>query len=75
MKYQIGIVDDNERISEQIAENLLLTDMVDVLFIVSSGEEAISWLSKHRTHPSLILMDIEMPGMNGVEATFRIKSA
>ena len=71
--YQIGIVDDNERISEQIAEKLLLTDEVDILFIASSGHEAMQWLNKHKTHPQLILMDIEMPGMNGVETTFKVK--
>lgn len=74
MKFQVGIVDDNEHISAQIAEKLLLTDEVDIVFIATGGQEAIQWLNKHRTHPALILMDIEMPGMNGMEATFRIKS-
>jgi DNA-binding NarL/FixJ family response regulator len=74
MKYQIGIVDDSDQIAMQIAEKLLLTDQVDISFIASGGDEAIQWLDKHKGHPSLILMDIEMPGMNGMETTFRIKS-
>ncbi len=74
MKLQIGIVDDNDHISQQIAENLLLTDEVDIAFMASSGREALQWLNKHKNHPQLILMDIEMPGMNGIETTFRIKS-
>lgn len=71
---QIGIVDDNDRISGQIAEKLLLTDEVDILFMAGSGREALQWLAKHRTRPAVILMDIEMPEMNGIEATFRICS-
>ncbi len=74
MKLQIGIVDDNDHISQQIAEKLLLTDEVDIAFMASSGREALQWLNKHKNHPQLILMDIEMPGMNGIETTFRIKS-
>ena len=74
MKYQIGIVDDNEGIAMQIAEKLLLTDMVEICFIACGGREALQWLAKHNNHPAIILMDIEMPGMNGMEATFRIKS-
>ncbi len=73
MKYQIGIVDDNDRISGQIAEKLLLTEEVDILFIADRGKEALEWLHKHRTRPQLILMDIEMPGMNGIETTFKVK--
>ncbi|MES2703614.1 MAG: response regulator transcription factor [Bacteroidota bacterium] len=73
MKYQVGIVDDNDKIAGQIAENLLLTDEVDILFMANDGREALQWLSKHKTHPDILLMDIEMPVMNGVEATFKIK--
>ena len=73
MKYQVAIVDDNDRISAQIAENLLMTDEVDILFIADRGKEALEWLKRSRTHPQIILMDIEMPGMNGIETTFKIK--
>jgi CheY-like chemotaxis protein len=72
MKYQVAIVDDNDRISAQIAENLLMTDEVDILFIADRGKEALEWLKRSRTHPQIILMDIEMPGMNGIETTFKI---
>lgn len=75
MKYTVGIVDDNERISQQIAEKLLLTDEVEILFIADRGKEALDWLNAHRQHPQLILMDIEMPGMNGIETTFKLKDA
>jgi len=75
MKYTVGIVDDNDRISQQIAEKLLLTDEVEILFIADRGREALNWLNAHRQHPQIILMDIEMPGMNGIETTFKLKDA
>lgn len=73
MKYQIGIVDDNDRISQQIAEKLLLTGEVEILFIADRGKEALDLLNSRRTRPQIILMDIEMPGMNGIETTFKVK--
>jgi len=73
MKFQVGIVDDNDRISQQIAEKLLLTDEVEIVFIADRGREALEWLAKHKQHPQIILMDIEMPGMNGIETTFKVK--
>jgi len=40
--------------------------------LAASGEEAIKTLEKER--PAVILMDFEMPGMNGIEVILQIKS-
>jgi DNA-binding NarL/FixJ family response regulator len=39
----------------------------------SSGTEALHAVAQHR--PELVLIDVRMPGMNGIEATRRIKAA
>ncbi len=36
------------------------------------GEEAVALTSQH--HPEIVVMDIGLPGMNGLEATWRIKA-
>lgn len=68
-KILVGIVDDNPVLSEQLKENLSLAGHIEVVFTAANGEEAIYRLSKLDRLPQVLLMDIEMPVMNGMEAT------
>ena len=73
MKYKIGIVDDNEKIANQLQTRLALLGTVEVLFYSNGGAKTLEWFSTHTQHPDIVLMDIEMPGMNGIQTTFELK--
>lgn len=68
-KIKIGIVDDNARLSEQLKENLGNSGVIEILFTAINGADALEKLKNADVLPQVILMDIEMPVMNGIEAT------
>ncbi len=65
------VVDDHELIRAGIARMLLDDGNIAVVGEASSGEEALNMLRK--TCPDVVLMDLKMPGIGGLEATRRIK--
>lgn len=65
----IGIVDDNEAFLAQLKENLLQFPEVHIDFTAPNGKEALKCLEKCKNLPEVILMDIEMPIMEGIETT------
>jgi CheY-like chemotaxis protein len=64
------VVDDDE-FQHALLKRLLAAANVDLIF-ASSGGEALATLRRHR--PDLILMDVDLPGMDGVEATRRVNA-
>ena len=68
---KVLIVDDQALIREGLSLMLSLYDEVEIVGQVSHGKEAIDFLKKEEV--DVILMDIRMPVMDGVEATKIIK--
>ena len=72
MNIKIGIVDDNTFLLHAVEEKLSFFDDLQVKFKVLNGKDLLDELEANH-HVDLILMDIEMPIMNGVEATEKVK--
>lgn len=67
---KVLLVDDHDLVRMGIRRLLMDAHDIDVVGEASSGEEAIERLSV--VNPEVILMDIKMPGMGGLEAIKRI---
>jgi len=66
------LVDDHPLILEGL-KSLLTNHGVQVVGLAQSGEEAIEQVRE--LQPDVVLMDVQMPGLSGIEATRRIKAA
>ena len=69
MPVTIAIIDDNPELLKQLSENLSVFEEVKILFTATNGAEALKALEQCEKLPQLVLMDIEMPVMDGIEAT------
>jgi DNA-binding NarL/FixJ family response regulator len=70
---RIVLVEDNKVFREALELLLELRSDVEVVASVGDGTEAVPACIKY--HPDVVLMDIRLPGMDGVQATAAIKRA
>ena len=70
-KIKVLIADDHQVVREGLSAILRTKEEIEVVGEVKDGAEAVE--QARRLKPDVILMDISMPGMNGVEATRQIK--
>lgn len=69
----LWIIEDNAAFRSNLSETLNETTNLQVTRDFSSCEEAIDYLPKAARKPQLILMDLSLPGMNGIEGMKLIK--
>ena len=71
-KVRVLLVDDHAMVRQGLRSMLESYDDVDIIGDASNGEEAISTIEQLR--PTVVVMDINMPKKNGIQATTEIKA-
>ena len=69
---KVMIADDQELIRDSLKIVLEQNEDMQVTALASDGEECLELLEKQQ--PDVILMDVRMPGLDGVQATRLIKA-
>jgi len=72
---RVLIVDDHDLVRFGFKSLLSGQPGIEVLDTLDSGEAAINWCRDNNGAVDVILMDVNMPGIGGVEATHRISSS
>jgi DNA-binding NarL/FixJ family response regulator len=70
---RVLLVDDHERMREMLRSVLTLFDDVELVGEAGDGEEAIQRVASCK--PDIVLLDIKMPRMNGIEAANVIRKS
>jgi DNA-binding NarL/FixJ family response regulator len=68
---RVLLVDDHEIVRDRLRRLLELQQGIEVVGEATDGEEALSQVEV--LSPDVVLMDVKMPKMNGIEATRRLK--
>jgi NarL family two-component system response regulator LiaR len=66
------VVDDHDLLREGVSACLAGFDGIDVVGEAPSGESAVVAVDEH--HPDVVVMDLVMPGIGGLEAIRRIRA-
>lgn len=72
---KIALVDDEVLFRKGIAFLLQREENIEILFEASNGEELVNKLHNNDVKPDIIIMDLKMPVLNGVEATKIIRKS
>jgi DNA-binding NarL/FixJ family response regulator len=70
-RLRLLLVDDMPQVLQDLHQLLEITGLIEIVGEARNGAEAIRMAND--LAPDAILMDLEMPGMNGFEATQQIK--
>ncbi len=70
-KISVAIIEDSDLIREMTRRTIDLSEEFEVHQTYSNAEDAIAFLYKNP--PDIVLMDIHLPGMNGIECVIKLR--
>ena len=65
---QLGLVDDNSQLLELLSFDLSKVEEFNIVLKAANGEDFLRKVRSLDVVPDIILMDVDMPRMNGIEA-------
>jgi DNA-binding NarL/FixJ family response regulator len=68
---RLAIVEDNKLIRESLVDYVQTDPELQCVCSCTTGEEALKELPKHK--PDIVLMDIQLPNMSGIECTAKLR--
>jgi len=69
MKYSVVVVDDHALLSQAIGGLVESFEQFTVLYTCMNGQELLDKLKNPKNIPDVVLMDVNMPILNGIETT------
>ena len=66
MAIRVVVTDDEEEVRVLVRAALALDDRFEIVGEATNGAEAVEAVREH--HPDVVLLDLRMPAMNGLEA-------
>lgn len=69
---RVLLVDDDQMVRTGLDHILSFVDDIDVVAQAGTGAEALDQVTRH--YPDVVLMDIQMPVMDGIDATGRMRN-
>lgn len=74
MKIKIVLADDEELFRVGMFHILSSDEQMEIVFQARNGRELLAYLRSAKELPDMVIMDIKMPELNGVEATKVVSS-
>jgi DNA-binding NarL/FixJ family response regulator len=73
-KRTVVLVDDQSEFLELMRRRLALSSALDVVAEATSGEAALALVGELHPEPDVVLLDVEMPGLDGFETARRMRN-
>lgn len=70
---KVLLVDDEREFAQTLSERLLMRDMGSA--VAYDGESALAMIHEHEDEPEVMILDLKMPGIDGIEVLKRVKQS